>query len=225
MPDLIRICREAGNNSSEIEFVFVNNGSKDNSSTIFNELLQQPGNQFAKLVDIPVNKGYGYGILQGLYAASGEILSWTHADLQTDPADVIGAFRKYEEKLLTGKYLVKGKRIGRKLFDALFTSGMSTISSVLLSTNLSDVNAQPKMFKKDLMLNLYKAPYDFSLDLYLLYVAKGAGMTILSFPVDFKKRMFGEAKGGGTLKGKINLIKRTLNFIFELRRAIKKGER
>ena len=35
--------------------------------------------------------------------------------------------------------------------------------------------------------------------------------------VIMKKRIHGEAKGGGNLSGKIKLIKRTLTYIFKLR--------
>ena len=74
----------------DIEVVLVNNGSTDNSGAVFEELL--PSYPFAKLVNVPVNRGYGYGILQGLKEASGDYLGWTHADMQTDPADVVKAY-------------------------------------------------------------------------------------------------------------------------------------
>ena len=45
------------------------------------------------------------------------------------------------------------------------------------------------------------------------------------FQFFFAKREFGEAKGGGTLKGKFKLIKRTLKYIIELRNDILKGSR
>jgi hypothetical protein len=72
---------------------------------------------------------------------------------------------------------------------------------------------------------LKKAPYDFSLDLYLLFVANRIKISINSFPVLFSTRKFGEAKGGGTLKGKFKLIKRTMGYIIELRNDIIKGNR
>ena len=46
-----------------------------------------------------INKGYGFGILQGLAVAEGRILSWTHADLQTDPKDVVLAYELYKVEL------------------------------------------------------------------------------------------------------------------------------
>jgi hypothetical protein len=65
------------------------------------------------------------------------------------------------------------------------------------------------------------APDDFSLDLYLLYKFREKGLPILDLKVNFAQRLHGEAKGGGTLKGKFKLIKRTLSYIFKLSRSLK----
>ena len=62
-------------------------------------------------------------------------------------------------------------------------------------------------------------------DLYVLFVANRLGMKVQSFPVFFAKREFGEAKGGGSLKGKYKLIKRTFAYIFQMRKDIKQGKR
>jgi glycosyltransferase involved in cell wall biosynthesis len=225
LPRLFDACRKTLTDGEEAEFIFVNNGSKDNSTAIFYELLAKPENAFAKVVNVPINQGYGYGILQGLRQAQGTVLAWTHADLQTDPADVISAFKMYQKELLEGTILVKGRRLGRNFFDAFFTAGMSAVASVLLSVSLSDINAQPKMFHHDLLSKLDKAPHDFSLDVYILYIARREKMKIVEVPVVYGNRHFGQAKGGGTLSGKINLIKRTFKFILDLRKGIRKGER
>jgi hypothetical protein len=56
-------------------------------------------------------------------------------------------------------------------------------------------------------------------------VANRIQLKVKSFPVIFSKREFGEAKGGGTLNGKLKLVKRTLSYIIELKNDIKKGNR
>jgi glycosyltransferase involved in cell wall biosynthesis len=225
LPNLVQVCREACGVRKDVEFIFVDNGSSDRTQEIFNSLLAKPENAFAKLMYVPVNQGYGYGILQGLSLAEGEVLAWTHADLQTDPKDVIIAFDKFGANLALGKTMVKGERNGRSLFDVFFTASMSVISSFLLGSKLWDVNAQPKMFHRNFMAHLDVAPHDFSLDLYVLFKANQLGMKVQSFPVFFAKREFGEAKGGGSLKGKFKLIKRTFAYIFQLRNDIKQGLR
>ncbi len=225
LPRLFDACCIACKGRRDIQFVFVNNGSNDDTQIVLDNLLGLEKYYFGKSVLVPYNKGYGYGILQGLYMADGQILSWTHADLQTDPNDIVLAYELYKVELESNRCIVKGERKGRNLFDNIFTGGMSLISTLFLNQKLWDINAQPKIFHRDFMLHLKKAPYDFSLDLYVLFVANRIKISIKSFPVFFSNREFGEAKGGGTLKGKFKLIKRTIGYIIELRNDIIKGNR
>jgi len=201
----------------ECEVILVDNGSTDDSAQVFTELLEGIEENI-RVVKVDKNQGYGYGILYGLQQATGDFLAWTHADLQTDPADVFKALDIY---LLATKrpVLVKGYRKNRKLSEAFFSWCMGLISSVFLKARLTEINAQPKLFHRDFYAAIVKdAPYDFSLDLYFLFKAKKQGL-IIDFPVFFLPRLYGEAKGGSgsSLKTRIKLIKRTLKYIGELR--------
>ena len=82
-------------NRPDIEVLIVNNGSKDNSEKVLNELI--PKHNFSKSITIDKNIGYGFGITSGLCEAKGEFLAYTHADLQTDPADLLKAFKIIDE--------------------------------------------------------------------------------------------------------------------------------
>ncbi|MFK5949592.1 MAG: glycosyltransferase family 2 protein, partial [Methylococcales bacterium] len=73
----------------DISVILVDNGSTDNSDIVLNELL--PDYSFARKVTVKENIGYGFGILSGLNSCDSEYLGWTHADMQTDPMDVIKA--------------------------------------------------------------------------------------------------------------------------------------
>lgn len=217
LPTLIANCRKACNGRDDIQIIFVNNGSTDNTQIILDQLLSSNENSFGQSIQLTRNKGYGYGILRGLENAKGKILAWTHADLQTDPIDVINIYERFKEDLLLNKSIVKGNRIGRKFLDNIFTKGMSIYSTLVLGITLDDINAQPKVFNRDFFTPLSDPPGDFSLDLFLLYQAKIGGLGIENFPVYFSDRKFGNAKGGGTIKGKIKLIIRTFKYIRKLK--------
>ena len=113
--------------------------------------------------------------------------------------------------------LIKGNRINRNIFDNIFTIGMSVFTSIIFAKIISDVNAQPKLFSKSFLKYLDDFPYDFSLDLYLLVIAKIRKYKIINHKVILKKRIYGDAKGGGNLIGKLKLIKRTFVYIVKLR--------
>lgn len=225
VPLIVARLREVLRGRNDIEVILVNNGSKDATAEILAKELADPALSFIRVEHVKVNQGYGFGIMSGLRAARGEFLAWTHADMQTDPADVLKGF----ENLLAARdpqnAFLKGRRIARNPLDAFFTFGMSCISSACLGLWLHDINAQPKMFSRRFYETMKTPPDDFSLDLYVYYLARKSGMEFLIQRVDFAKRQHGEAKGGGTLAGKWRLIKRTWAYIIKLRRELASGKR
>ena len=116
-----------------VEIILVNNGSTDNSAKVFEQQLSTRQNKNFKLVHVVKNIGYGFGLLSGLEQATSPILSWTHADLQTDPLDVMRALEVYETVKPT-PVLVKGFRKNRKASEAFFSWGMGVLSSMALKT-------------------------------------------------------------------------------------------
>jgi len=205
------------NINDDIEIILVDNGSTDNT---FESLLSLslPSNLIP--VRVEKNIGYGNGILYGLNLAKGEVISWTHADLQTDVSDVIKGFKRFENELLNKKCMVKGERKNRKLLDFFFTFAMGIYSSIILNKWMYDINAQPKIFHRSFLNEFHNPPLDFSLDLFLIYFFKSKNIEVNSLPVLFNKRKYGEAKGGGSFKGKIKLVIRTLNYIHKLKKNL-----
>lgn len=202
--------------NDEIEVLLVDNGSTDDTQEVLRNALKFQNNAFINVLRIENNLGYGHGIMTGVRAAKGAIISWTHGDLQTNPDDVVGALTTYINTPGYSKCILKGRRVGRNIFDTFFTFGMGVLASIILRVKLSDINAQPKMFHRSFLKFLDNAPDDFSLDLFFLYAAKTNGLKLIEYPIHFGKRLHGEAKGGGTLAGKWNLIKRTWTYMSEL---------
>jgi glycosyltransferase involved in cell wall biosynthesis len=222
LPELCKRLDAVANANDQVEIILVDNGSTDNSAGVLREALKIRNQSVFKVVTVEKNIGYGFGILSGLRAAKGKVLSVTHADRQTDPMDVLKAFEIYM-KYGDENLLVKGYRKNRKASEAVFSYGMGMLASLALGTRLTEINAQPKLFSKSFFDQVEKdAPHDFSLDLYLLWKAKRKGR-ILDFPVFFEKRVAGEAKGGSgsSLKVRWKLIRRSFNYIFELRKKVR----
>ena len=55
-------------------------------------------------------------------------------------------------------------------------------------------------------------PFDFSLDLYSLYLAKKNKYNVIRFDVVFPERINGVSKWNTGLRSKIKFIKRTIDF-------------
>jgi glycosyltransferase involved in cell wall biosynthesis len=223
LPSLFARFAEALGDRTDLEVIFVNNGSTDDSVAVFAREIAKPGRAFARVVNVEKNQGYGFGIVAGLRAARGEFIGWTHADSQYDPKIVIEGFARLLEAPEPTRSFLQGQRVQRPLFDAFFTTGMSVVASLMLGTRVDDANAQPKLFPRALFAQMTQPPHDFSLDLYALFIARRCGYALVRLPVVFGARHFGEAKGGGSFKLKWKLTKRTWTFIRQLRRDIRSG--
>jgi glycosyltransferase involved in cell wall biosynthesis len=201
------------------ELIIVDNGSTDKSCNYLES--QRSRYPFLKILRIEENKGYGDGIMQGLKAGSGDVLCWSHADLQTDPEDIFKGYTKFKSFNIKDLFL-KGQRAKRTFIDGLFSSLMQSAVFLILDKYLKDINAQPKMFSKEFYKEIKdNAPDDFTLDLYFYYMALKKNYKVTTIPVTFHQRIYGEAKGGGSLKAKLSLSFRTLKYILQFRKQLK----
>ena len=215
LPMLVSRC-EAALGDTDGEVILVDNGSSDRTADY---LAQRLANQSRiRTVRVAVNRGYGFGILAGLRTAHGEILCWTHADLQTDPRDVLQGLALFDQH--GPNIFVKGRRRGRPVADVLFTVGMSVFETVLLRRPLWDINAQPTMFSKCFFETWQTPPHDFSLDLYAYCQARQAGLVIQRFPVHFGARVHGVSHWNINWRSKAKFIRRTLAYSFELKKKL-----
>jgi glycosyltransferase involved in cell wall biosynthesis len=214
LPSLLQRINGISVECSDIEFILVDNGSSD--ATVGLVKNAPTVNSSIKAARVEVNQGYGYGILQGLKSATGEFVGWTHADMQTDPADVLRAFKIIEKSSDTNLF-IKGKRYARPFGDRLFTLGMGFVESILFQCRLFDINAQPSIFPRTFYESWINPPYDFSLDLYAYVMAIRYGLKVIRFPVLFGNRQYGNSHWNINWKSKIELIKRIIHYSTKLR--------
>jgi glycosyltransferase involved in cell wall biosynthesis len=220
LPLLIKRCHESIKPDAA-EIILIDNGSTDESPAILTRLLARGEN--IRSVRVEKNQGYGYGILSGLRAARGDVIGWTHADMQTDPADFLKAAALFRASSDPANLFVKGRRRGRPLGDELFTVGMTVFETALLGRPLIDINAQPTVFHREFFQTWVSPPHDFSLDLFAYFQAKASGLEVARFDVLFGERAHGVSHWNVNWKAKRKFIKRTIDFSVELRRRLNEG--
>ena len=218
LPTLIEKCNKLVNNNDDLEIILVDNGSSDSTLEILGPLQNNSSGLRATRVDN--NIGYGNGILAGLKVANGEILGWTHADLQTDPADVLAAIDLYNASAESPNLFIKGARTGRPFTDVIFTAGMSIFETMFMRTRMWDINAQPTLMPRSLYSAWDNPPIDFSIDLYAYYQAKQHATEIQRIPVHFGARTFGESHWNTGIVAKFKFIRRTLSYSWKLRKDL-----
>lgn len=218
IPILVEKFNHTLNNINNIKILLVNNGSNDGTKEVIESIKKKYS--FIESLNINKNQGYGFGIIQGLNNSKTEYIGWTHADLQCDPDDILKGIQLIEKENSKNCY-VKGRRKNRPFLDNIFTFGMSIFETLYFKKKLFDINAQPNIFPRDFYLEWENPPFDFSLDLFSLYLAKIKGLRVIRFNVLFPDRIHGHSKWNFGLKSKIKFIIRTLKFSINLKKRIK----
>lgn len=214
IPELVarsRFAAEVGGG----EVVLVNNGSTDDTGVLLDRVVSESDSSI-RVLQLPENAGYGGGISAGLATTRAEVVGWTHADLQTDPADVVRAMTAFDAGMPT---FVKGLRFARPLGDRLFTAGMSAFETGLMRMPLRDINAQPTLFNRSLLDVWETAPSDFALDLFAYTSARRQGYRVQRVPVLFAPRRHGQSSWNVDLAAKRRFIRRTVDYSMALRKG------
>lgn len=165
-----------------LELVLVDNGSKDRTGEIIDELMEE-GLPVVK-VSIPVNCGYGHGIIQGLKHCSAPFIGYLCADGQVSAEDTVRIYTLV--KGTDGRLLVKVRRrfrqdgLLRKITSICYNGLMLLVFGRL---EVIDINGSPKMFSREAFRRMRLESADWFLDPEIMIKAKHMGLTALEMNV------------------------------------------
>lgn len=215
----IKASRDAGFTESTFELIIVENGSRDKSFEVLTKLISDNiWEKWITVVRVPENRGYGHGIMAGLTKANGDVVGWTHADLQCDPKNAFTAYSLLQEQS-NAQVLIKGCRQGRAWQERLVSRVFETVARLILGLRTGEINAQPKIFPRALLDKMTDPPSTFALDVYLLYVAQKAGYQSLSFNVHFPPRIHGVSHWAANFAGRYKTIWGIILYMWKLART------
>lgn len=188
IPRLVAAFREAGH---DLELVAVDNGSRDGTWAC----LQRLTDAWPEVVPhrVPVNRGYGFGLLSGIPVATADWVGFIPADGQVDPQDVV---ELYEAAAATpGDVVAKVRR--RFRMDGLSRKLVSITYNVLVRLlwprlDTLDVNGTPKILRREALAAMRLESEGWFFDPELLIKAHALGLRVLEF------NAFARMRGRGT---------------------------
>ena len=188
LPALFNELKYEFGNSSNVQIVFVNDGSTDNSQKIIEKAISE--NSSWKMVGLYRNYGKSVALQAGIESSSGELIATLDADLQDDPKELIKLIDKSKKYDLVVGWKINRldpleKRIASKIFNFFIR--------VFSGLKIKDSNTGIKIFKREVAesLNLYGGRHR-----YIPLLAHQKNFSVAEVAVKHRKREFGESKYG-----------------------------
>jgi glycosyltransferase involved in cell wall biosynthesis len=174
----------------ETEFIFVDDGSKDQSVEIIRGLAQKDSR--VKAVFFKRNFGQTAAMSCGIKAAKGDVIIPMDTDLQNDPADI----PLFLEKIREGYSCVSGWRKNRKddlIVRKIPSWSANALISVVSGVSLHDYGCSLKAYTRDIIqdVELYGEMHRF-----IPAYAAWSGAKVTEIVVNHRARRFGVSKYG-----------------------------
>jgi glycosyltransferase involved in cell wall biosynthesis len=204
LPELTAwIDRVMQENRFSYEIIFVDDGSKDKSWQVIQDL--QSGNQNVKGIKFRRNYGKAAALNVGFIAAKGDVVFTMDADLQDSPDELPGMYRMITEQgfdLVSGWKKKRHDPISKTIPTKFYNWSARRMSGI----RLHDFNCGLKAYRNTVVksIELYG-----DMHRYIPFLAKWAGFSKIGEKiVHHQKRKFGKTKYGldRFYKGYLDLV-------------------
>lgn len=178
--------------TEDYEIVFVDDGSKDGSSAILDEMRRT--NPRVVVWRLDRNHGISSALHCGFTRARGRVIATLDADLQNDPADIAAMF---ELMRTTKADMVQGDRSHARKDNAIrkITSVIGRVfRRNLLGDTIRDTGCSLRLMKREIAVQL---PLQFrGMHRFIPVTARHMGYTVVEMRVNHRPRTAGETKYG-----------------------------
>ena len=187
VPPVVAALRQV---TDDFEVVVVDDGSRDRTADVVRELTQQYPE--VRLVQHPVNLGYGAAVWTGITSGQKEFIFYTDADGQFDITE-LSRLVPY-----TGEYdMIIGYRAPRRdpPKRLVFAFGWKLFVTALFGYVARDIDCAFKLFRRDVLDHVYVESRGAAFSAELLIKTRDRGFRIKELPVTHLPRKAGHATG------------------------------
>jgi len=179
----------------EVEVVFVNDGSKDDTASLLQTEFQ--ADDQVRVISHEVNKGLGAAIRTGFQNAKGDIIITTDFDgtypLNTIPQMLARLLVDNVDMVTASPYHPNGHVEGVPRYRLLFSFGASLLYRLLVSWKIHTWTALYRAYRRPVIDNISFESNDFLAGTELLVKALRAGYRVSEFPTTLHVRTFGQS--------------------------------
>lgn len=176
------------------ELVIVDDGSRDGTQAILQELSGLPG---VRIITHDRNQGKGAAVVTGFRAARGDVFVVQDADLEYDPQDYAKLLKPLEEErcdVVYGTRFAKSK-VHRAFFLSYFANKFLTwVTNLLYGSKLTDMETCYKVFRRELVENMTIRARRFEFEPEFTAKLLKQGVSLVEVPISFDPRGYSRGK-------------------------------
>jgi len=192
-PVIDRIGRDTG---EKIEYIFVDDGSRDNTVKKIREVTL--GRNDVLILLHEKNNGMGSAIRTGLAACHGNLVVTLDADLTFRPIDVEKLIAKYRETgadCISGSpYLETGLMEEVTPFRLFMSKSVNFLYRLLLGSGITCVSPVFRLYKRSALDTIEITSRNFEINAEIIAKLIISGRKVAEVPVPLLKRKYGESK-------------------------------
>lgn len=184
-------CRELKTVDLDFEILVINDGSRDNTPVIIDNLAKQYPLEIIA-INNPINSGYGYSISKGIAKSKYNLIFFTDADRQFNIEDI----NLLLPLMLTGvPDIVIGYRLDRKdpPIRIFLSWGFNSLIKFIFDLNVKDIDCAFKLFKKEIFKKIDIESRNFFINTEILVKAIFFGFRILEIGIEHFPRQAGQS--------------------------------
>lgn len=196
---------------SSYEIVVVNDGSKDRTLEIAEALHSEDPN--VKVVNHPVNRGYGAALTSGFNAATGDFIMFMDSDRQFDINDIQLLKPFVQDYDIVAGYRIKRNDPAHRLLNAKI---FGTAVRVLFDIKVRDIDCAFKIMHSNVLKGINLESPGALINTEILAKAKVQGCTLTQVGVHHYARQAG-AQSGANLKVVLRAFREILRLWWRMR--------
>lgn len=175
---------------SDYEVIVVNDGSKDRTLEIAEQLASE--NPRVRVVNHPVNRGYGATLTSGFHAAAGDFIMFMDSDRQFDINDIYLLTPHVPTHDIVAGYRIKRSDPAHRILNAkIFGLAVRTLFDI----QLRDIDCAFKIMRSEVLKGINLESPGALINTEILAKAKVQGRTIRQVGVNHYPRLEGEQSG------------------------------
>ncbi len=188
---VIQACADALKQARiDYDMIVVENGSTDSSLAVLRRFVKT--HKRIRLYTSPL--GWGNAVRTAIPHTRGNAVCYMVSDGQVSASSVVRIYRSYQHTTDPGIGLWKIWRTNRENSVRLVNSRLfAACTTVIFGMFVRDINATPKLLRRDLLVTIPLTSENISIDLELLLELRARGIRWVEIPVESKMREAGRS--------------------------------